>query len=227
MSLCVLAMFKNESATLREWLQHYIEQGAAHFILLNNGSTDDWSSSVRGFPVQVLDKPKRHAQIEHYNSVLASVKRFAWCLVVDIDEYMYARKGTLSAFVQSLPPHVSQVLVHWAMFGSSGHVQQPPSVRKHFTWRRAQLSTNTKGLVRTSQVVSLNIHAHTVSGSTVVNDTDLALNHYVIMSWAHFAAVKMTRGASDSPAHEHIRDAAYFKRYDAHEVCDTELADRV
>ena len=33
---CIVAIFKNESHILEEWIQHYIKEGVQHFYLINN-----------------------------------------------------------------------------------------------------------------------------------------------------------------------------------------------
>jgi hypothetical protein len=39
--LSVLSIFKNETINLKLWLDHYLWQGAEHFYLIDNGSTDE------------------------------------------------------------------------------------------------------------------------------------------------------------------------------------------
>ena len=42
-SLCLVAIFKNESHILKEFITHYIKQGVDHFFLIDNGSNDNYS----------------------------------------------------------------------------------------------------------------------------------------------------------------------------------------
>ena len=39
--LSIVAIFKNESWILKEWIEHYLNQGVDHFFLIDNGSTDN------------------------------------------------------------------------------------------------------------------------------------------------------------------------------------------
>ena len=39
--LCVVSMFKNESHILKEWLDHYINEGVEYFFMIDNGSNDN------------------------------------------------------------------------------------------------------------------------------------------------------------------------------------------
>ena len=58
---------KNEAIAMKEWLQHYINQGVEHFYMIDNGSTDNWESEVDGFPVTIFYDDEKHKQNDHYN----------------------------------------------------------------------------------------------------------------------------------------------------------------
>ena len=36
-NLSILAMFKNESWIIKEWIEHYLLEGVDHFYLIDNG----------------------------------------------------------------------------------------------------------------------------------------------------------------------------------------------
>ena len=40
-SISVLAMFKNEYSTIKEWIEHYLAEGVEHFYLIDNGTNDN------------------------------------------------------------------------------------------------------------------------------------------------------------------------------------------
>ena len=42
MSVCIVAIFKNESHILKEWMEHYISQGIDKFFLIDHNSTDNY-----------------------------------------------------------------------------------------------------------------------------------------------------------------------------------------
>jgi len=141
--LAVLAIFKNESHILREWVEHYFAQGATRIHLVNNGSTDDYQAALRPFIrsglVVLHHDERRHHQVKIYNDLLPVLKREAdWLLACDLDELIYARCGyaTISSYLHSLRGSISSVLIPWKMFGSSGHLTQPKEgVRKGFVRR--------------------------------------------------------------------------------------------
>jgi hypothetical protein len=194
MSLAVVAIFKNESAVMREWLDHYLREGASHFFLIDNGSTDQYLPLMQPYISRgVLDlvcDDKLHAQEELYNKhFLGRCRRYDWVLVCDLDEFVYARRqfSRISDYLFSLSPGVGQVFVQWKMFGSSGYVEQPASAVQAFTRRsnydkssgyqgvetiRGVRRSLTKSIVRTRCLLRLGIHgSHIASVPGVVEIT--------------------------------------------------------
>jgi hypothetical protein len=71
MNLCIVSVFKNESHALKEWIDHYINEGVDIFFLTDNGSTDTYQPILQPYIQSghvVLDiNPKQYAQTEHLN----------------------------------------------------------------------------------------------------------------------------------------------------------------
>jgi glycosyltransferase involved in cell wall biosynthesis len=61
-SLAIVSMFKDEAATIKEWIIHHKLEGVQEFILLNNGSTDNSPEIAKQLGCQVIDCPEKHAQ---------------------------------------------------------------------------------------------------------------------------------------------------------------------
>lgn len=252
-NLVIVAIFKNEAVAMREWLSHYTNQGVEHFYMIDNESTDNWEECVQGFPVTIYSDSARHKQVHHYNNYfLDEVKRNSnWVMVVDLDEFVYARNGfkNIPEYLDVLDNDIGCVTILWKMFGSNGYIKQPQSIRHSFTKRRlheanisAQLSgSNSQGgydvgksICRSSCLIKFDIHVPMHYGKKIVlpdqitenslNNTHLHINHYAIQSWEWFKKVKMTRGAADNKYSDSIRTRDYFKRYDHNTVTDTELS---
>lgn len=142
--LGLVAIFKNEATIMEEWLAHYFAEGVDVIHLIDNGSTDQYLDKLRNFidagRVQLVIDRTRHMQKELYNKHYGRICRqnFKWVMIVDLDEFMYARMGfaTIRQYLMSLPCHVKQVYVPWKMFGSNGNITQPPSVVYGFTRRK-------------------------------------------------------------------------------------------
>lgn len=170
-TLVIGAVFLNEGHVLDEWLQHYVRQGVGHFILIDNGSTDEplkvlqpWI--VQGMVTYIIDKT-RHDQVGKYNKyVLPRAQVMSeWILIVDLDEFMYGRRENLSTTLKRLGPHVGLVSVPWKAFGSAGRKLQPASVISGFCLRKHYATpqhTCVKSIVRSTAVKSLDIHDHKI-----------------------------------------------------------------
>jgi len=70
--LSIVAVFKNEAHILKEWIDHYMNQGVDHFYLIDNGSTDDYKDTLQNFSSEfgnitcIIDATP-HNQVQHYN----------------------------------------------------------------------------------------------------------------------------------------------------------------
>ncbi len=235
--LCVVAIFKNEGHILREWLDHYRAEGVSRFLLINNGSDDDgWEEAIGDADdVRVVHSSERHKQALHYNRRLAEAKEFKWVMVVDLDEFVYARGyETIPDFLDTLSEDVDQVKIRWTMFGSNGHDAQPKSVVQSFTRRYHHKDGNFaegKYIARSNRILKLGVHSATTTKQSETYSiapadpkAPLRLNHYAIQSKEFFAKVKMTRGSAASAQSDTVRDWNYFARYDVNDVLDDELS---
>ena len=45
--ISVIAMFKNESMIIKDWIEHYLREGVEHFYLIDNGSTDYYYEKIK------------------------------------------------------------------------------------------------------------------------------------------------------------------------------------
>ena len=178
--LAVLALFKNEAHVLAEWVEHYAAEGATAIHLVNNNSTDDYLTPLAPFLASGLvtlhHDSRLHAQRTIYNEHLQRLRPLChWLLVCDLDEFVYGRgsHGRCVDVLRQLSPLVSSVQIPWKMFGSSGHVEQPPEgVRASFIHRanadnRQQphpcmpdpCTIAGKTIARSSRIRSLDVHS--------------------------------------------------------------------
>ena len=253
--LVVVGIFKNEAPNLGPWLHHYLNaQGAVAAILVDNGSTDDWQRAVAPFGdrVRVTTDGAAHRQAALYDKyALPLLKREFprdWAVVVDLDEYLYARDPakrwppTLAQTVRDVldPGAANYFAVPWKMFGSSGRDAQPRNGTVcGFTWRRAYhkpMIILGKSLVRVAALDRFGVHSHFVAGregprrtrisEEFLKDAPLHLNHYAIQSRQYFRETKMSRGSVNNMRAEKVRTWDYFRKYDWNHVEDTELAAR-
>ena len=91
--LSLLAIFKNESHILDEWITHHIKEGVDHIYLINNDSSDNYQDTIEKWKhfVTLYNFPERGKQVEHYNKILPEIKKTTkWLLVCDLDEFVFA-----------------------------------------------------------------------------------------------------------------------------------------
>jgi hypothetical protein len=230
-TLSLLTICKNESMVIEEFIEHYLSEGVEHIYIIDNGSTDDTKDKIKKYSkyITYYYKPEQHKQIDHYNYVYNHIKhKTKWLIVADVDEYMYNtnKDKTIYDYICTVDKNkVGSIRLNWKMFGSSGYINHPESIRKSFIWRQNDLHENTKEIINTSLTNSLIIHTHDYKPDVEIisNPDDLQLNHYAIMSEEYFRKVKMTRGDVSSLSINNIRDMTYFNNYDFKEVMDEEL----
>jgi len=143
---------------------------------------DPYRTQTKGSDVLVFDAEKNefaprfydrtHTQIvlpnKHY---LKTIKRSAkWVMYIDQDEYIFSTRGPLKTILRSVDDSVTNVFVPWQIFGSSGHAQQPDSIRKSFTLRipfdqlrrraieHGNIRGHGKSITRVAPLTMLNIH---------------------------------------------------------------------
>lgn len=140
--LSLVGIFKNESHGIREWVEHYINEGVDHFYLIDNGSTDYYKKEIQEFIdsklITIIRDDTKWAQKELYNKYFLPLKKESeWFLVVDLDEFVYARNGfeTIADFLKSRSKFVGLIRIPWKIFGSSGLVKQPTKIVDSFVKR--------------------------------------------------------------------------------------------
>jgi len=145
----VVATFKNESIILPEWVQHYINEGTDHLYLIDNGSEDEYMTSLIRFPQQQMITVVRDSSPPQMTLQDKLMKKYItplitedadWVLVVDIDEYVYPVEASLCIVnvLDSYPDSVGRVWLPWKVFGSNGHLTQPPEgIVAGFTKRKS------------------------------------------------------------------------------------------
>jgi hypothetical protein len=253
-NLALIAMFKNEAHIMKEWIEHYIKEGVEKFYMIDNGSTDNYMTIIAPYIkkkyVIVIKDRKRYAQMELYNKYFLNIaKKTKWCIVCDLDEFIYSRNGynRIIDYLNSVPNDVSNVLIPWKLFGSNGYIKQPSSVIKSFTKRQnANIdSIEIKPIFRGRSLKKIGVHNSEIDGRTInsANDpienkyssdtsedilkrSNLHLNHYAIQSYNWFKSVKMTRGDACSSQSDRSRNDEYFLKYDHKDLDDYELANK-
>lgn len=236
--LSILSIFKNETMNLKNWLEHYLWQGAEHFYLIDNGSSDDPLSILQDYIdkgiVSYFYLPEKHKQIEYYGYVFNSEKiseKTYWLAICDLDEFFYGVDKKLTTKLKSLYNYFDYILCNWKMFGSDGLINHPDDIRTAITHGKKDYYAETKYIFKPKLIKDgSNIHIHNLINIPYVKkyririaNQLIKLNHYPIQSMEYFTKIKMTRGDVNSSNSENYRDLNYFYKYDYNEICDETL----
>ena len=230
--LSVLAIFKNEGRNLKLWVDHHVWQGVDHFYLIDNDSSDNPLGVLQDYidrgVVTYYFLPQPYMQTAHYTRVFdqANLKEATfWLAVCDLDEFFFGVDKKLKTKLKTMEGEVDYLLCNWKMFGSDGHVTQPPDIRTDIVHRWKDLHPNTKYIFK-PQIVrnGSNVWIHGLMDlqveKTRTENASIQLNHYPIQSLEFFQKVKMTRGDVANSAVNTIRNMGYFNAYDHRGFCD-------
>ncbi|HWT29540.1 MAG TPA: glycosyltransferase family 2 protein [Propylenella sp.] len=129
MSVCLVAIAKNEAKFLVEWLAHYLSLGVDHIFVFDNDSTDGTAAildvAARSRGVTRVPWPSREGespQITAYNHALRRhVAGFEWVCFFDCDEFLVLNQDPdIHAFLGRFDLTVGAVAINWLTFGSGG-----------------------------------------------------------------------------------------------------------
>lgn len=148
-SISVLAMLKNESSIIKDWIEHYLAEGVDHFYLIDNGTTDDTYKILSRYENYItLIKDVRRMPTGTQTFLMNAIylhnirNETEWVIICDVDEYIYSRKEypQIRDFLKTIPQNIDKIWIPWKCFGSNGHITQPDKVIKSFTKRQAGIS---------------------------------------------------------------------------------------
>jgi hypothetical protein len=155
-------LYKNGGTVLPEWFEHYAQEGADQFFLIDDGSTDGYvpptavhERTVIHFTVAAL--AERAANLGMDQSTLTSAAEGSlnqreiymvatellketteWILIVDVDEFVSTRRRPRSTLARELATtfdSADMVMIPWAFMGFKDQEHDYLSVRKSLIWR--------------------------------------------------------------------------------------------
>jgi hypothetical protein len=237
--LSVGCLFKNESNSVIEWIEHHIYHGVDHFYLINDGSDDDTCKKLEPYVERGL-VTLFHAQWNRYlgrqrdmynHYILPLLNESQWLIMLDMDEYVWSPLNIDIKVLLQQCYAVGQIQINHTLFGSAGYQIQPKSLVKYFINRSSQLPTiapeNRKYFVNCSfKFTSLNVHHATFVDKQdelhrfFVLDHMFRINHYSCQSRDFWEQVKCKRGDSD---HFRQRTMDVFFETDVNEAEDLGL----
>jgi hypothetical protein len=131
--LSIGAIYRDEAAYLREWIEFHRLVGVERFFLYDNMSEDDHLEVLAPYVDQGIVLLREWelfpGQNQAYDHCLETHREDSrWIAFIDLDEFLF------SPTRRPLPEILAEfeqwpgVGVNWATFGDSGHLTQPPGL---------------------------------------------------------------------------------------------------
>jgi hypothetical protein len=225
----VVAVLKNETTYIDEWLCHHLAVGVQHFFLYDNGSEDDIYGVLRGYInhgiVTIVNFPMRGLQRDAYNHALRFYgSATEWLAYFDIDEFLVPERDETLPQIMARFPKADQVLVSRKEFCFSGHRERPDGLvtesyrlASENVPRVGRAETLAKSILRPKSVWRMGVHAADTLKGRTVNTADeptaegrpgierpsfanVQMNHYYTKSLAEFE-VKLNRANTSTHAY--------------------------
>jgi hypothetical protein len=192
--IAIAACVKDEGAYIGEWVRFHKAVGVRHFIVYDNGSTDETCAILRRTltpdVLTIVPWAGRMVYGEDARFVDCQVVAFAHAILnfgsafrrmafIDADEFLLPKQGTTIEEALAPTEGFPNVSLPWHMFGTSGHKTKPDGpVLLNYTKRsadplsRKKHSTNFKCIVDPCEVVEVSIHQFRTRkfGDVTVND---------------------------------------------------------
>lgn len=141
-TIALVAIVKNETPYILEWIAHYRSIGIGNLIIYDN-ETDDPDGTLQKLDQAQLCKvipwkveEGTSPQISAYNDAIRRFReRFEFIAFFDADEFLCVPPGfNIIAWLRELPDDVGAVAINQRIFGSSGHLTRSAGfVTERFT----------------------------------------------------------------------------------------------
>jgi hypothetical protein len=234
----VIAILKNEGKNLKEWLDHYIWQGAQHFYIAENDSNDDTldilEPYIKNGLVDLIHVKGNREQINSYryftNQIQNSKNIPDWILIADGDEFWFGENTLLKNALLQYDDNVHVIYRHWREFGPSIDGFHPNSLRKDLVYRNPQ-ETSPKFIFRTTKIKPEHVWIHEIrdypAEFQLQETKNIHCHHYYSQSLEYWNLVKVVRGCNDGDLSVYLCGNFFETRSALCIQLDTTLADLV
>lgn len=148
--LAIVAIIKNESPYLKEWIEYHRALGIKRFYLYDNESSDSTKEILAPYIKnnEVIYKwfPGKTMQTSAYNHAVKNYKNKArYMAFIDADEFMIstqisARADDIVKEIQAKRPYSAGIGVTWLIYGSSGYITKPDKSVLESYLQRSEIS---------------------------------------------------------------------------------------
>ncbi|MCL2538114.1 MAG: glycosyltransferase family 92 protein [Alphaproteobacteria bacterium] len=251
--LSIIAIAKNEGAYFKEWIDFHLAVGIEKFYIYDNESSDNTREILQPYIdrgiVVYHDFPGPKMQRPAYQHAIKNYKyKTRWMALLDLDEFLVpATANSVPAVIKDIAgdnKHISQILIGWRIYGSSGHREKPngmvienylhhekPHNGKY--WHKAIFNPRRvyivechccgvfgKTIDENGAPIPMphNVDVFTVPESCYISTNKIRINHYAVKSWDEWIAKKYKGDAWKKRGQ--IKSDAYFTQYDQNDIFD-------
>ena len=242
--LSIIAMFKNESSIIEQWIQHYILEGVEHFYLIDNGSDDNYNVKIEPYMNKITlikDDYRQHKNTQnllinkHYLDIIKEESK--WVIICDIDEYIYNtnKNSTISDYLRD-NINIDKFFIPWKLFAGLNENTDtiiPTNLIMSLTTRKKDILINKgfgKSIVKCEKLIILETHNSIIDGITKILTLEdgLHCNHYKLISERYFKDVKCKRGGGQSGLCRNYTMEHFHKENELYnEIIDDELKNKL
>jgi hypothetical protein len=241
--IAICAIFKNEKATILEWIAYHRVIGIDKFILYDNGSTDGTAQMIKCSRfrtwVEIVDWPQRPGQLAAYSHFITSfAEEFRWVAFIDCDEFLHPLDADHIKPVLQRYEAFPAVLVNWLNFGPNGHQSRPEglSIVNYLTRLpdNADVHRHVKCVAQPRSVLGVGDNPHVLRLDGDPCDAEgqatqtlpiqeravhahLVINHYYTRS-RHEWYEKVAKGRADNESSGLQRNPDWFDHFVRHAV---------
>lgn len=232
--LTLVAIAKDETRNLREWLVYHAILGVEAFIIYDNESSvpirETLAPYMRDGFLTVVDIPGQNMQATAYAHALRDFGNTTrWMGFIDLDEYIVPHATDDLRHLLTDYEDYAGLVINWAMYGSGGHMKRPHGLMIENYTTRLPLSdsqnVHVKSIVKPACTLHpMSPHSFAYRQGCFAVNTDrmpiaapfspvchdkVRVNHYFYRSQEEFQE-KMARGRSDCNAPEYQRSIDCF-----------------
>jgi len=234
--LAVVAIMKNETPYIKEWLDYHLLAGVNHFYIYDNQDDDEQKKIMQPYIdaglVTHIPYPGKVRQCEAYNDSVKKYKFFCrYMAFIDGDEFIFPKDTrSITEVVDEILKDNSQIgglAINWQIFGSNFQEKADYSrgVLERFTRRAPDIAGSVKSVTNPRKINYLHtthyaayfdgiFHAekHILKnffGENFNLSDKIVVNHYNVKSREEFS-VKITRGDAVFATNNHHYNWDWF-----------------
>ncbi len=224
--LAVVAIMKNETPYVKEWLDYHILAGVDHFYIYDNETTDNFKEVLQPYIdagiVTYKFYPGAGKQVRAYNDAFKNYKFFCrYMFFIDADEFIFPQNNKsvveVADEIFNTKKNLGGVEVNWIMYDSNNleEADYSKGVLERFTRRAAEVSDGVKTISnprKINYIASMHYFEYYAGVSEILADGSqnpkgvsdkIVVNHYWSKSKEEFLK-KIKRGNAELYSAPHL-----------------------